>query len=73
MFGQSAGGDSVVALLLSDQADGLFHRAIVQSAPMGVGTGTSVGAPALRLSNETGYGRTVLISMTLYADQSDRL
>lgn len=38
-FGQSAGGDSVVALMLSEQADGLFHRAIVQSSPLGVATG----------------------------------
>lgn len=38
-FGQSAGADSVIALMLSEQANGLFHRAILQSAPLGVGTG----------------------------------
>lgn len=38
-FGQSAGADSVIALMLSEQADGLFHRAILQSAPLGVATG----------------------------------
>ena len=38
VFGQSAGGDSVLALMLSPQGAGLFHRAIVQSAPLGVGT-----------------------------------
>ncbi len=38
-FGQSAGADSVLALMLSDEAAGLFRRAIVQSAPLGVGTG----------------------------------
>jgi para-nitrobenzyl esterase len=37
-FGQSAGGDSVLALMLCEEAVGLFHRAIVQSAPLGVGT-----------------------------------
>lgn len=38
IFGQSAGGDSVLALLLCDDAVGLFHRAIAQSAPLGIGT-----------------------------------
>ncbi|HUQ57108.1 carboxylesterase family protein [Lentzea sp.] len=33
-FGQSAGADSVFALMLTD-TEGLFHRAIVQSAPLG--------------------------------------
>ncbi|WP_029112274.1 carboxylesterase family protein [Mycobacterium sp. URHB0044] len=40
IFGQSAGADSVLALIVSDGTAGLFHRAIVQSAPVGVGTGT---------------------------------
>jgi para-nitrobenzyl esterase len=33
-FGQSAGADSVLALMLCEEADGLFHRAIMQSAPL---------------------------------------
>lgn len=41
VFGQSAGGDSVLALMVCDGAEGLFHRAIAQSAPLGVGTGTA--------------------------------
>lgn len=44
VFGQSAGGDSVIALMLSDGTDGLFHRVIAQSAPLGVGTGTAAVA-----------------------------
>lgn len=36
IFGESAGGRNVVMLMLSRQAQGLFHRAIVQSG----GTGT---------------------------------
>jgi para-nitrobenzyl esterase len=36
VFGQSAGADSVVALMASAPARGLFHRAIVQSAPLGL-------------------------------------
>ncbi|EWC63657.1 Carboxylesterase, type B [Actinokineospora spheciospongiae] len=35
-FGQSAGADSVLALMLSEEADGLFHRAIMQSAPLSI-------------------------------------
>ncbi|MET9227421.1 carboxylesterase family protein [Lentzea sp. NPDC003310] len=34
VFGQSAGGDSVYALMLTD-TENLFHRAIMQSAPLG--------------------------------------
>lgn len=33
LFGESAGGLSVLALMLAPAARGLFHRAIVQSAP----------------------------------------
>lgn len=36
LFGQSSGGDSIVSLMISDGARGLFHRAIVQSAPLGI-------------------------------------
>jgi para-nitrobenzyl esterase len=36
LFGQSAGGDSVYSLLLSDAADGMYSRAIIQSAPLGM-------------------------------------
>jgi para-nitrobenzyl esterase len=33
VFGQSAGAGSIAALLAMDRADGLFRRAVVQSAP----------------------------------------
>ncbi|MCF3119059.1 carboxylesterase/lipase family protein [Streptomyces arenae] len=33
VFGQSAGGGSIAALLAADRASGLFRRAVVQSAP----------------------------------------
>lgn len=36
IFGQSAGGDSVIALAATPAARGLFHRAVVQSAPLGL-------------------------------------
>jgi para-nitrobenzyl esterase len=36
VFGQSAGGDSIIGLIAAAPARGLFHRAIVQSAPLGL-------------------------------------
>ncbi|TRW79895.1 carboxylesterase family protein [Mycolicibacterium sp. 018/SC-01/001] len=36
VFGQSAGGDSALALMMCPETDGLFARAILQSAPLGV-------------------------------------
>lgn len=36
VFGQSAGGDSVLCLMVADGTAGLFHRAIMQSAPLGL-------------------------------------
>jgi para-nitrobenzyl esterase len=41
LFGQSAGGDSVAHLMISEGARGLFRRAIVQSAPLGITRGRS--------------------------------
>eukprot|EP00479_Gromia_sphaerica_P007996 TRINITY_DN2884_c0_g1_i1.p1 TRINITY_DN2884_c0_g1~~TRINITY_DN2884_c0_g1_i1.p1 ORF type:complete len:138 (+),score=29.24 TRINITY_DN2884_c0_g1_i1:124-537(+) len=37
VFGQSAGGTSIGALLTSPQAEGLFHKALLQSNPFGLG------------------------------------
>jgi para-nitrobenzyl esterase len=39
LFGQSAGGDAVAHLMISDGTDGLFRRAIIQSAPLGLSRG----------------------------------
>ncbi|ART70039.1 hypothetical protein BTO20_16950 [Mycobacterium dioxanotrophicus] len=39
IFGQSAGGDSVASLLVSEPVRGLFRRAILQSAPLGMRKG----------------------------------
>lgn len=38
-FGQSAGGDAIAHLMASAQAKGLFRRAIIQSAPLGIRRG----------------------------------
>jgi para-nitrobenzyl esterase len=36
VFGQSAGADSVFSLMLCEETTGLFQRAIMQSAPLGI-------------------------------------
>ncbi|MGW5877579.1 carboxylesterase family protein [Nocardiopsis terrae] len=55
LFGQSAGGDAVAHLMISRGAEGLFRRAVVQSAPLGLLSGRArmseamseaVGTPA---------------------------
>jgi para-nitrobenzyl esterase len=47
LFGQSAGGDAIAHLMISDGAAGLFQRAIVQSAPLGISRGRSRMAKAM--------------------------
>ncbi|WP_017586824.1 carboxylesterase family protein [Nocardiopsis ganjiahuensis] len=41
LFGQSAGGDAVAHLMISRGTEGLFRRAVIQSAPLGILTGRS--------------------------------
>lgn len=48
VFGQSAGADSVLTLMLCEQASGLFQRAIMQSAPLGVRDGRDAMTAAMR-------------------------
>ncbi|MBO9521383.1 MAG: carboxylesterase family protein [Nocardioidaceae bacterium] len=48
LFGQSAGGDSVVSLLLSEPARGLFRRVVLQSAPLGMRRGRAALHRAVR-------------------------
>ncbi|RUP06292.1 MAG: carboxylesterase/lipase family protein [Mycobacterium sp.] len=48
IFGQSAGGDSVLSLMLSSQTAGLFTRAILQSAPLGLRKGRGAMTAAMR-------------------------
>jgi para-nitrobenzyl esterase len=48
VFGQSAGGDSVLSLMLCEQTAGLFQRAIMQSAPLGARAGRDAMAAAMR-------------------------
>lgn len=47
VFGQSAGGDSVMSLMLCPDSSGLFTRAILQSAPLGLSSGRPAMAEAM--------------------------
>ncbi len=53
VFGQSAGADSVLSLLLCEQTTGLFQRAIMQSAPLGVRDGRDAMTAAMRSAANT--------------------
>ncbi|MDO9456857.1 carboxylesterase family protein [Nocardioides sp.] len=46
-FGESAGADAVLHLMVADGAAGLFHRAIVQSAPLGITRGREAMSEAM--------------------------
>jgi para-nitrobenzyl esterase len=48
IFGQSAGGDSVMSLILCKETTGLFNRAILQSAPLGLRNGREAMTAAMR-------------------------
>ncbi|CAM3573039.1 carboxylesterase family protein [Halomonas sp. FME1] len=39
LFGQSAGGDAAAHLMIAEGTEGLFQRAIIQSAPLGISRG----------------------------------
>lgn len=57
VFGQSAGGDAVAHLMIARGAEGLFHRAIIQSAPFGIAHGreemtAAMAAEAARIPRE---------------------
>ncbi len=53
LVGQSAGGDAAAHLMVADGARGLFHRAVVQSAPLGI----SRGRAAMSAAMNTAAGR----------------
>jgi para-nitrobenzyl esterase len=47
VFGQSAGADSVSCLMIADGTEGLFRRAIMQSAPLGIQRGREAMSRAM--------------------------
>jgi para-nitrobenzyl esterase len=56
VFGQSAGGVSVCAQLVSPQAAGLFHRAVIQSAPCATPMSSLSAVAKLGQKLSTGLG-----------------
>ncbi|AXB49162.1 carboxylesterase family protein [Amycolatopsis albispora] len=68
VFGQSAGGDAIAHLMISEGADGLFRRAIIQSAPLGITSGRSAMTSAMlaavgELSREAPVGEILAAQM----------
>jgi para-nitrobenzyl esterase len=63
IFGESAGGQNVMTLLLSPRAAGLFHRAILQSA----GTGTTEPAEGENFADDPVPGAAHSSNETLLA------
>jgi para-nitrobenzyl esterase len=64
IFGQSGGGAKVLALMAMPDARGLFHRAIVQSAPF---------APSGSREEGTATAKALLAELKLTDKQLDRL
>lgn len=52
-FGESAGADAILHLMIADGARGLFRRAIVQSAPLGITRGREAMAAAMACEART--------------------
>ncbi|WP_285246753.1 carboxylesterase family protein [Pseudarthrobacter sp. efr-133-R2A-89] len=52
-FGQSAGGDAIAHLMATPDAPGLFQRAIIQSAPLGIARGRARMNHAMGIAAET--------------------
>jgi para-nitrobenzyl esterase len=56
VFGQSAGADSISYLMVADGAEDLFHRAILQSAPLGIQRGRADMGHAMGLAARDALG-----------------
>lgn len=54
IFGESAGGGSVMALLAAPEANGLFHKAIAQSPPTGFGPANAAEKLTRSFMNQAG-------------------
>lgn len=73
IFGQSSGGDSVYHLLLAARADGLYRRAIISSAPLGLLGGRLPMTAAMRAAaydSLTGDPRDVTVEELLTAQRA---
>ncbi|MCV7133408.1 carboxylesterase/lipase family protein [Mycobacterium hodleri] len=56
IFGQSAGADSVSHLMIADGTEGLFRRAILQSAPLGIQRGRGPMSHAMGVAARAALG-----------------
>jgi carboxylesterase type B len=72
VFGQSAGADSVFSLVLCEQTTGLFQRAIMQSAPLGVRDGRDAMTAAMRSAASAAATGDVLDAQTAAAAAAAR-
>ncbi|WP_084125900.1 carboxylesterase family protein [Demequina sp. NBRC 110054] len=69
VMGQSAGGDAIAALMAVPEARGLFRRAIIQSAPLGIDGGRE-GLQRTMLAAAQGVGRETGLD-EIYSAQAD--
>jgi para-nitrobenzyl esterase len=72
LFGQSAGADSVFSLMLCEQSTGLFQRAIMQSAPLGVREGRDAMTAAMRSAADAATTGELLDAQTAAAAAAGR-
>ena len=72
IFGESAGGTNVLSLLLSPQAVGLFHRAIVQSGGLRMSDPVAAEAFADDPTPETANSSNEVIARLFVADGTAR-
>jgi len=72
IFGQSAGADSVSHLMIADGTEGLFRRAILQSAPLGVQRGRAAMSRAMGVAARAALGSdpTAVATQDVLAAQS---
>jgi para-nitrobenzyl esterase len=64
IFGESGGGSKVSTLLAMPSAEGLFHRAIIESGP---------GLTGVEPEDATAYAESLLEELGLEADELDQL
>lgn len=72
LFGQSAGGDAIAHLMISDGAHGLFQRAILQSAPLGISSGRARMARAMMQAAGTPTRDTPIVELLAVQEQVER-
>lgn len=72
LFGQSAGGDAIAHLMISDGTAGLFQRAILQSAPLGISSGRARMARAMLEAAGTPARDAPVIELLALQEQVER-